>query len=166
MSLSISEDAFEGDAQYLVSVDGVPEQETFATGALRSVGQYETLNIKGNFAAGSTHVVSISFINGAYAGSGEDCNLYVNGATLNGTAVANSALDLLSDGTQSITFGPATAPASVTVGQGFDDLALSVSENAYRGDAQFTVTVDGQQVGGALTTTASQATGQTQTFNI
>ena len=45
---------------------------------------------------------------------------------------------------------PATLPAtsSVTVGTGPDSLVLQVSEDAYKGDAQFTVSVDGKQIGG------------------
>src|SRR6202035_4684938 len=57
-------------------------------------------------------------------------------------------------------------PAPVTIGSGPDTLALKVSEDAYLGDAQFTVSVDGHQIGGTQTATASHAAGQTQTFNV
>ena len=45
---------------------------------------------------------------------------------------------------------PAPTPAPTgdqTVGQGSHDLALAISEDAYQGDAQFIVTIDGVQVG-------------------
>ena len=41
---------------------------------------------------------------------------------------------------------------------------LSISEDAYQGDAQFTVSVDGKQLGGTFTTTASHAAGVSQSF--
>ncbi|MFC0388897.1 carbohydrate-binding domain-containing protein [Muricoccus vinaceus] len=43
-----------------------------------------------------------------------------------------------------------------------DTIVLRVSEDAWQGDARFTVKVDGAQVGGTYTTTASHAAGQTQ----
>ena len=45
------------------------------------------------------------------------------------------------------------APGPMTGGSGPDHLQLWVSEHAYQGDAQFTVKVDGVQVGGTFTAT-------------
>ncbi len=45
-----------------------------------------------------------------------------------------------------------------------DTLVLSLAEDAYLGDAQFTVSVDGTQIGGVQSVTASQAAGQTENF--
>ncbi len=55
--------------------------------------------------------------------------------------------------------------APTTLGSG-SSIAVSVSEDAYEGDAQFTIAVDGIQIGGILTATASHAAGQTQVFNV
>lgn len=52
-----------------------------------------------------------------------------------------------------------SVPTSV-FGQGPDTLVLRMSEDAYLGGAQFTLSVDGVQQGGVLTTMASHATGQ------
>ena len=52
----------------------------------------------------------------------------------------------------------------MTVGTGSDALVVTVNEDAYQGDAQFTVSVDGTQVGGTQTTTALRGSGQTQAF--
>ncbi len=41
-----------------------------------------------------------------------------------------------------------------------------MSEDPYQGDAQFTVAVDGKQVGGTFTTTAVSYYGQQQAFNL
>ena len=57
-----------------------------------------------------------------------------------------------------------TPPQPVTVGTGSDALVVTVNEDAYQGDAQFTVSVDGTQVGGTQTTTAVRGSGQTQAF--
>jgi hypothetical protein len=59
-----------------------------------------------------------------------------------------------------------TPPSTVTIGKGPDSLALQVSEDAFQGDAQFTVSVDGTQIGGTQTTTAAHSAGQTQTFDV
>ncbi len=58
------------------------------------------------------------------------------------------------------------ASAATTVGSGPDSLTLYVSEDAWNGDAQFTVSVNGQQVGGTLTATANHGAGETQAVTI
>jgi hypothetical protein len=132
--------------------------------------------VKGTFAAG-THTATVDFLNDAYGGSpSTDRNLYVNSATIDGSAVPGATLTEHFDGPQNFSFqAPGTSgsgspgsgtPAPVTIGSGPDTLALQVSEDAYLGDAQFTVSVDGHQIGGTQTTTASHAAGQTQTFNV
>ena len=63
----------------------------------------------------------------------------------------------------SVTVG-APPPAAVTTGTGSDTLVLSMSEDAYQGDAQFTVAIDGKQLGGTFTTTALHAAGVSQDF--
>ena len=45
-------------------------------------------------------------------------------------------------------------------------LTLRISGQSWRGDARFTLTVDGEQVGGTLTASASHTAGQTQPFII
>jgi hypothetical protein len=59
---------------------------------------------------------------------------------------------------------PPPPAASITTGSGSDTLVLSMSEDAYQGDAKFTVTVDGRQLGGTYTATAPHATGGSQNF--
>ena len=56
------------------------------------------------------------------------------------------------------TYGtPTHAPAT---------LSFLVSQDAYEGDAQFTVSVNGKQIGGAQTVTASHTAGQSQTVTV
>ncbi len=54
---------------------------------------------------------------------------------------------------------PPAAPAT-------DTLQLSLSEDAWAGDAQAFVTLDGKQIGGMLTVTASHAQGKAQTISL
>jgi hypothetical protein len=70
---------------------------------------------------------------------------------------------------------PPTNPTPVSAGTGPDTLVLQISENAYAngdgtsdaaGDARFTVSVDGQQVGGTFTALASHSAGQNQAFSL
>ena len=167
LALHLSEDAFQGNAQFTVSVDGQQIGGTMTATASHAAGQTQTLDVLGNFAAGS-HTLAIDFLNDLYAPGVGDRNLYLGSASLNGAALPNSALSLFSGGTQSLSFlSPTTAPAALApVGSGPDTLALKLSEDAFQGDAQFTVSVDGTQVGGTMTATASHVLGQTQTLDV
>ena len=52
----------------------------------------------------------------------------------------------------------------ITTGVGSDTLQLDMSEDAYRGDAAFTVSIDGQQLGGTFTVSASHAAHQSDSM--
>jgi Ca-dependent carbohydrate-binding module xylan-binding len=165
IALSMSEDAYQGDAQFTVSVDGVQVGGMQTITASHAAGQSQTVNVEGNWGAGQ-HTVSIDFLNDLYAGSSStDRNLYVSGASFDGTAAANATLNLMNSGTQFLTVGSGN-PSAITLGSGVDAISLSMSEDAYQGDAQFTISVDGTQVGGTQTITASHAAGQAQTVNV
>ena len=164
ISLLVSEDAYQGDAQYTVSVDNNQIGGTLTAQDSHSAGNDQTLNIEGNFGAG-THTVSVDFLNNLYAGTPQtDRNLYVDGASYDGVVSATGSLSLFNGGTQSLNV--TSSVPSITVGSGSDTLALAVQEDAYMGDAKFTVSVDGQQVGGTLTAQDTRLSGNTQTFDI
>ena len=141
-------------------MDGVQVSGTLTADASHTAGATDTVTIYGNWGVGN-HSVGIDFLNDAYGGtSNTDRNLYVNGATYDGAAVTNSAQTLLSSGTQQFTYKDVT-PASAggqnqSIGTGKDQLLLAVGEDAWQGNAQYTVSVDGQQVGGTLTAHAAQ----------
>ncbi|HET6608090.1 MAG TPA: carbohydrate-binding domain-containing protein, partial [Rhodopila sp.] len=59
-----------------------------------------------------------------------------------------------------------TTPAPVSVGSGADTLVLNMAEDPYQGDAQFTISVDGKQIGATQTTTAVVDQGQSQEFDV
>ena len=62
--------------------------------------------------------------------------------------------------------GIAATFIGTTIGAGPDTLVLWISQNAYQGDARYTVAVDGAQVGGVLTASALRGSGQSDTINV
>ncbi len=158
--LKVSEDAYNGDAQYTVKVDGTQVGGTFTAAALHGSGA-DTVTLTGNW-GGSAHSVVVNFLNDAWGGTpGADRNLYVDGVSYNGIALPNATASLMSAGPASLAV-PATAthaPTSLAAGSGSDKLVLKISEDAYNGDAQYTVKVDGTQVGGTFTATALHGSG-------
>ncbi|MGG5817692.1 right-handed parallel beta-helix repeat-containing protein [Falsiroseomonas sp. HW251] len=168
--LKISQDAWNGSAQYTVSVDGVQQGGTWTASALHGSGQSDTLTIKGNWAAG-THSVAVTFLNDDWGGSATtDRNLYVDAMSYGGTAVVGATATLLTNGAQSLAFTEAAAPTSVpvalNVGTGPDTLVLKISQDAWNGSAQYTVSVDGVQQGGTWTASALHGSGQSDTLTI
>jgi len=90
--LGISEDAYQGDAQFTVSVDGKQLGGTFTTTALHSSGVSQSFTFKGDWTPGA-HAVVVNFLNDAWGGSAAtDRNLYVNGITYDGTVTGQSAV--------------------------------------------------------------------------
>lgn len=172
--LKISQDAYQGNAQYTVSVDGRQIGGTLTADSSHSSGQSDAITVKGSFGTG-THAVTVNFVNDAYGGSAEtDRNLYVDGVTFNGNTVANA---LMSNGSTDFSFGdhattqqpappPASSPSSQTIGSGADSLILKISQDAYQGDAQYTVKVDGKQIGSTLTAGASHSAGQDDAITV
>jgi Ca2+-binding RTX toxin-like protein len=58
------------------------------------------------------------------------------------------------------------APASLSFGTGKDALVLKLAQDAWKGSAQYTIHVDGQQVGGTLTASALNKDGLADTVTI
>ncbi len=159
LALAVSEDAWQGDAQFTVSVDGKQVGGTQTATASHGAGLVQTFAVMGDFAAGG-HTAAVNFLNDAYGGSpAADRNLYVSGAQADGASVPGANLALLSAGAQSFSFSIAGAAPGTSA---TDTLDLHVSEDAWQGDAQFTVAVDGAVVGGVRTATASHASGASQ----
>jgi Ca2+-binding RTX toxin-like protein len=173
--LRISQDAWQGDAQYTISVDGKQIGGTLTAKALHSSGQSDTVTVKGDWAVGPHNVV-VTFLNDGWGGAaGSDRNLYVDGATYNGAAVSGAVQPLYSNGTAGFqvsdataipTGGTTTPPASISLGSGSDTLVLRVSQDAWQGDAQYTISVDGKQIGGTLTAKALHSSGQSDTVTV
>jgi hypothetical protein len=192
ITLNLSEDQAEGqDAQFTVNVDGQQIGGVQTVTASHSAGQDETFTFQGNFGTGA-HNIAVTFGNNLiWPGDTGDRNLYVDGVTYDGTTVSNTTTPIYNaplfpptstDGnhygnavytandTTPVPAGASpnvtTTPAPVSVGTGSDTLVLNMAEDAYLGNAQFTVSVDGQQIGGTQTTTAIQNQGQSQEFDV
>jgi len=180
LALTISEDAYLGNAQFTVSINGVQQggiQTALAadlTPYTPLLAQSQVFDINGSFATG-TDVVTVNFLNDLYGGSATaDRNLYVLGAQLNGVAVAGSALKEVSAGPQSFNITVAAPPPVVVTPPpvivtpltttSTDVLTLQMADIPGLAGAQFTISVDGVQQGGIQTTTALQSLGQTQSF--
>jgi hypothetical protein len=188
----MSEDPAQGtDAIFTVNVDGQQIGPAQTVTASKSAGQTETFTFKGNWAPGS-HDVTVTFVNNfLYPGTSGDRNLYVNGVTYNGQTVSNGTTPIYEsplfppNSTAGNIYGNATfevndttpapsgasaaqttTPSAVTIGSGADTLKLNMAEDAYQGDAQFNVSVDGKQIGGTQTTTAHVSQGQSQEFDV
>jgi len=100
LDLSLSEDAYQGDAQFTVAIDGNTIGGAQTVTALHSQGALQDFSFSNALTAG-THDVAVSFLNDAYGGSGAaDRNLYVDGISVNGTAVGGAAAVLYGTSTQ------------------------------------------------------------------
>ena len=164
--LRISQDAWQGDAQYAVWVDGSRVGPEFTATALHASGETDTLTLRGSWGAGQ-HEVRVDFLNDAYGGSATtDRNLYVPIASYNG--VESTALAGWNGG--SFMVGQAGAPAagavSLSAGTGPDTLVLRVAQDAWMGSAQYAVFVDGAQVGDPFTASALHSSGQSDTLTL
>nr|WP_321983147.1 carbohydrate-binding domain-containing protein [uncultured Lichenicoccus sp.] len=159
LALQISEDAWLGNAQFTVAVDGIQVGGVQTATALHSTGAAQTFDVLGTFAGQNS--ATVTFLNDAYGGTATtDRNLYVDNATYGGSAVPGSTLTELSGGPMSFLFGTATptSPASPVV--------LNLSEDAYQGNAEFTYSIDGGAASAPQSVTALHSAGASEAFSI
>ena len=150
--MQMSEDAWQGDAQFTLSVDGKQVGGVQTVVASHAAGQTQEFDVAGSWGVGP-HQVSVNFLNDAWGGTAAtDRNLYDNSATFDGKTVLGAPITQLWNGPEGFSF---------TNGS---ELDLSVSEDAWKGNAQFTVAVDGVQQGGTYTATTAHSSGGSQTF--
>ena len=117
IALHLSEDAWLGDAQFIVSLDGQQLGGAQTVTALHGLGQDQTFSIQGAFGIGS-HDLAISFINDAWGGTPDtDRNLYVDGVDLNGAPQAGGTAVLYSNGTAHV---PVAGSGSALLATGGD----------------------------------------------
>lgn len=181
--LHLSEDAWSGDAQFTLDIDGAQIAGPTAVTVAHTSGNFQDFTFTGDFGAGP-HMVAIHFINDAWGGTpGTDRNLYVGGIDFDGVHYAgkmaqNDALSGNPDtdpnaaemyGNGTVTFSgvgdapfspPPPPPPSGTP----DTLVLHLSEDAWNGDAQFTLDVDGSQIAGPTGVTVAYSSGGFQDF--
>ncbi|MEN0077352.1 MAG: carbohydrate-binding domain-containing protein, partial [Paracraurococcus sp.] len=100
--LKISQEAYQGSAQYTIAVDGKQIGDTQTASALYGSGG-DTITLLGDFGA-DAHTVTVTFLNDAWGGtSDKDRNLHVDGITLNDTDVEGAVATLGTTGSKSFT---------------------------------------------------------------
>jgi hypothetical protein len=103
LTLHLSEDAWNGNAQFVLTIDGKQISTAQDVTALHSADQWQDLTFTGNFGAGS-HSVEVSFINDAWGGTASsDRNLYINGVDCNGLHAGGGVTSLYSNGKATFT---------------------------------------------------------------
>src|SRR6185437_4452562 len=144
LTLAMSEDPYQGDAQFTVVVDGTQVGGTFTTSAVAWQGQQQQFVLKGNWGSG-THAVKITFTNDAvtlnsdgYGIDALDRNLYINGVSYDGGTASGTPWELASNGAQTFNVTATTTPTPTPTPTPTDTLVLKLSEDAYQGDAQYT----------------------------
>ncbi len=126
LTLQMSEDAWQGDANFTVSVDGQQIGGTQTVVASHGAGQSQEFDVSGNWST-SAHQVTVSFLNDAYGGSSSaDRNLYVNSASYNGSSVAGAPSTFLWTGSHTFTLA-STAATSVDAMDGATASTQSMS---------------------------------------
>ena len=111
--LTVAEDAYQGDAQFTVSLDGTQLGGVLTTQASNSLGQGQVFSFGGNWGAAGPHVVTVSFLNDAWGGSASlDRNLYVNALAFDGTV---QQVNVMQSATGAQTFAVGTAATSISL---------------------------------------------------
>ena len=100
LTVTLSEDAWLGDAQASISLDGTLLTATPVTvTALHAAGAGDTFTFAGNFGIGP-HDLAVSFLNDAWGGTpSTDRNLYVNAVSYDGNALAQGTAALYTTST-------------------------------------------------------------------
>jgi Ca-dependent carbohydrate-binding module xylan-binding len=161
ITLNMSEDYYQGDAQFTVSVDGTQVGGVYSVNALHSSGDGSVFSLTGNWDAGS-HAVKISFINDAYAGTpSTDRNLYINSIAYNGVTDTTHEVPIYGESFRTITVGSGMDAQPDPA----DTLTLHLAEDAYQGNAEFTLTIDGNVVSTPQAVTALHSAGAWQDFS-
>ncbi|WP_439576648.1 carbohydrate-binding domain-containing protein [Elioraea sp.] len=186
--LKISQDWFNGSAQYVISVDGKQVGGVFTASALKSLAEADTVTIRGDF--GDTVTVRVQMTNDLYFGSlARDRNLYVNAISYNGEDLPtraylanNTPQDFVFKADGTMISPPALVkpepnviaipeidplpPKTVALGDGPDEVVIRLNQDWYLDSAKYVVLLDGKQVGGVQEAAAFRSAGETDTLII
>jgi hypothetical protein len=160
LALRMSEAAYQGNAEFTVDVNGTQVGGTFTTTALHSAGDAETVSLLGDWKSG-VNDVQVNFINPDDGGSAsEERSLSVNSIAYNGVTDAGTSATLTSAGSADFTVGGSTATAAGPT----DKVSVTLSEDAYAGNAEFVLYVDGKAMTAPTVVSALQDANKTQGF--
>jgi hypothetical protein len=158
LSLSVSEDAWRGNAEFTIRVDGTQIGGVQTVQALHALGQTQVFSIEGSFGSGQ-HTATVTFLNDAWDGThSDDRNLYVDSASIDGKQIPSGALDLLSSGAQSFSFPGVSHQQTLTT-----------SGNTINGAGDALNVVDkagGNTINGSIAGLTLDASGATQGDNV
>jgi Ca2+-binding RTX toxin-like protein len=161
--LKVNQDFWNGAAQYALTVNGQQIGGTITASALKSSGLADTITLKGSW--GDSVALGVRFTNDAWGGSADkDRNLYVQDIIYNGVDLDGLGMAIKGSGTP-YTF-QVNKPAALSFGSGTDTLVLKISQDFWKEAAQYTITVNGTQIGGTLTAAAIKAYGQDDIITI
>jgi hypothetical protein len=152
--LDLAEDYANGNAEFTVEVNGIQVGGDYQAHALNSSGDAGTVTLTGDWGSG-VNDVEVSFINHAYGR-----NLYIKSISDDGVTYAGTSGTLLQNGHETFAIGGTTATAAAPA----DSLTLNLSEDAWEGDALFTLYIDGKAVTTPQVVTALHDANQTQSF--
>lgn len=147
--IGMAEDAYQGDAQFSVAVDGKEVAGGTIT-TLRSSGNSQDILV---IVPDGTHTITVTFLNDAWGGTYEtDRNLWVNYIKYDGAPVWSAPVGLGTPNAKfTVTVPPLPLqPTAITL----TPVALSIQDNAPAGTVIATASVvmsDGSQFTGALT---------------
>jgi Cellulase (glycosyl hydrolase family 5)/Ca-dependent carbohydrate-binding module xylan-binding len=111
LELRLSKGAWQGDALFTVSVDGVRIGGPSAVTASHATGQWQDFMCSGNWGDGS-HQVTVSLINDACGDApAKDRSLCVGGLVYDGQNYPNATASLFADGSITFTVGGKPIPA-------------------------------------------------------
>jgi endoglucanase len=179
LTVYLAEDAWNGDAQFTLDVDGT---QIFGPTpvAVKHGDGFQEFTFTGPL-PDAPDAINVHFINDAWGGSPDaDRNLYVGGVffdgffasgetaqndAMNGQPDADPrAAEMYVNGTVTfadITQGPPGHPPPGDV-----PMTLHLSEDAWNGDAQFTVDIDGQNIIGPTNVAVTHSSGNVQDFTL
>jgi cysteinyl-tRNA synthetase, unknown class len=153
---------------FVNTIDAALEEELFYqdNGSLQSTADINyNLGLLHNLTAQGKPVIAVEYISGASKIAVVQAKAAAAGI---GSYVANPNLALSGVDTEGFatlpTPTPAPTPTPTPTPITKDTLVLNLSEDAWQGDAKFTIKVDGAKLGSAQAVTASHGLGQTQSF--
>jgi hypothetical protein len=169
IQFGIAQDAWSGNAKYVVLVNGVQVGGTLEATALRSSGQSDIVRVSTDLLDGANNTFAVRFLNDAWGGTAAtDRNLYVTSVAVNGIDLGRTAT-LMSNGDARFSYAAsasAGSPATATIGSGPDLIQLGIAQDAWNGNAKYVVLVNGVQVGGTLEATALRSAGQSDILRV
>ena len=142
LTIGISGDAWEGYAQYLITLDGEQIGSLRTANAAHAAGEVELVTLTGDFAQGP-HQLGVTFLNDAWGGTAAtDRNLHIESIAINGV-VLSQHVALERTGTASFSFSARSATtsspeaAAPLLDPGAAVLRLRIAQQAWQDEAEF-----------------------------